>query len=201
MRRRDFITLVAGAAAWPFAAHAQQPKMPVVGFLGTGSPQADAFRVAAVRQGLTETGYVEGQNAAFEFRWAENQYERLPALAAELVHQGVAVIVSIGGFSSAMAAKSSTATIPIVFATGGDPIQSGLVASLSRPGSNVTGVNFLVGVFGRETARGPAPDGSKGGIDWLHREPHQCGCRSRDEKCAGGSAVSWTQATAGERPH
>jgi putative ABC transport system substrate-binding protein len=144
MRRRDFITLVAGAAAWPFAAHAQQPKMPVVGFLGTGSPQADAFRVAAVRQGLTETGYVEGQNAAFEFRWAENQYERLPALAAELVHQGVAVIVSIGGFSSAMAAKSSTATIPIVFATGGDPIQSGLVASLSRPGGNVTGVNFLV---------------------------------------------------------
>jgi putative tryptophan/tyrosine transport system substrate-binding protein len=144
MRRRDFFTLVAGAAAWPFAAHAQQPKMPVVGFLGTGSPQADAFRVAAVRQGLTETGYVEGQNAAFEFRWAENQYERLPALAAELVHQGVAVIVSIGGFSSAVAAKSSTATIPIVFATGGDPIQSGLVASLSRPGGNVTGVNFLV---------------------------------------------------------
>ena len=144
MRRREFIAALSGAVvAWPLAARAQQSAMPVVGFLGTGSPQSDAFRVAAVRQGLTEAGYVEGQNVAFEYRWAENQYERLEALAAELVRRNVAVIASIGGINSAVAAKSSTAIIPIVFATGGDPIKAGLVASLNRPGGNVTGVSFL----------------------------------------------------------
>ena len=115
----------------------------MVGFLGSGSLQSDAFRLAAVQQGLTESGYVEGRNVAFEYRWAEDHYERLPALAAELVRRGIAVLISIGGNTSAVAAKSSTATIPVVFATGSDPIKLGLVTSLNRPGGNVTGVNFL----------------------------------------------------------
>jgi putative tryptophan/tyrosine transport system substrate-binding protein len=144
MRRRDFITLLGGAAlACPLAAHAQQPAPPVVGFLGSGSPESDAFRLAAVQQGLTESGYVEGRNVAFEYRWAEDHNERLPALAAELVRRGIAVLISIGGVTSAVAAKSSTATIPVLFATGSDPIKLGLVTSLNRPGGNVTGVNFL----------------------------------------------------------
>ena len=142
--RREFIGLLGSAAALPRAARAQQPILPVVGLLGVGSPQYDAFRVAAVRQGLIEAGYVEGRNFAFEYRWAENHNERLPALATELVRREVAVIVAIGGITSAMAAKSATATIPIVFEMGGDPIKLGLVASLSRPGGNVTGVTFLI---------------------------------------------------------
>ncbi len=144
MRRRDFIALLGGVSlVWPHAGRAQQPALPVAGFLGTGSLQSDGFRVAAVRQGLMDAGYVEGRNVTFEYRWAEGHYERLPALAAELVRREVAVIISIGGVNSAVAAKPSTATIPIVFATGGDPIKMGLVASLARPGGNVTGVSFL----------------------------------------------------------
>ena len=144
MRRRKFIKLIGGAAAtWPLAAWARQA-MPVIGFLSTGSPQSDVFRLAAVRQGLVEAGYVEGRNFVFEHRWAEDQYERLPALAAELVRRGVALIVTGGGSTSTVAAKSATATIPIVFVTGTDPIKLGLVASLNRPGGNITGVSFLV---------------------------------------------------------
>jgi putative tryptophan/tyrosine transport system substrate-binding protein len=146
MGRREFITLVGGTAvAWPLAARAQQSAMPVVGFLGAGSLRGDAYRVTAVRQGLMESGFVEGRNVAFEYRWAEDQYGRLPALAAELVQRAVAVIVAIAGNTSATAAKSATTTIPIVYLIGGDPIEMGLAVSLNRPGGNLTGVSMLSG--------------------------------------------------------
>jgi len=142
MRRREIIALLASVPAWPFEARAQQKAVAVIGFLGSSWPADRARLVAAFRQGLHETGYVEGQNIATEYRWAQDQYDRLPDLAADLVRRDVAVIVAHDTLS-AIAAKAATKTIPMVFATGGDPVRDGLVTNLNRPGGNVTGVSFI----------------------------------------------------------
>ena len=149
MRRREFLGVLSGASvAWPIAARAQQPAMPVIGFLHSASPGPFAHLVAAYRQGLKDTGYVEGENLAVEYRWAEGQFDRLPSLAADLVRRDVRLIAAFGGSTSPLAAKKATATIPIVFSSGEiDPVKSGLVVSLNRPGGNVTGVSPMTGVL------------------------------------------------------
>jgi len=143
MRRREFIAYIGGAAAWPLAARAQQPGMPVVGFLNPGLPEPSSFLVVAFREGLEKEGYVEGQNVTVEYRWASGHYNELQTLASDLVRRHAVAIAATGGSISAQAAKAATATIPIVFNVGEDPIKLGLVASFNRPGGNITGVNTL----------------------------------------------------------
>jgi len=179
--RRELLAALGGAvAAWPLAASAQQPAMPVVGVLSPRSPAVDAPLIAVIRQGLNDTGFFEGRNITLDYRWADGQYDRLAALAADLVRRQVAVIVAMGGEMPALAAKTATVTIPIVFLAGSDPVRSGLVPSLNRPGSNITGVSSFI--FDLEPKRlGLMRELRQRHDDRCSREPELSQCRNASE--------------------
>jgi ABC-type uncharacterized transport system substrate-binding protein len=187
VRRREFISIVCGAAAWPLAARAQHQAMPVIGYIGTGSRESDAFRLPSFHQGLSESGYVEGQNVAIEYRWAEGHNDRLPALAADLVRRQVAVIAVPASTPGALAAKAATTTIPIVFYIGLDPVELGLVASLHRPGGNITGVtgwNVAVGPKRLELLHEVVPTATSLALLVNPASPHLADGDAREQQAA-----------------
>ena len=189
VNRRTFVgNVVVGLLAVPLAARAQQKAMPVIGFLSSGSRDTSSPLLAAFRQGLSETGYVEGQNVAIEYRWAEGHYDRLPALAAELVGRKVDVIVSASGSPTALAAKSATSTIPIVFRSGADAVELGLVASLARPGGNLTGVSLLVDELTPKRLELLSELVPQARVIALLVNPNNTNCRAQHQRRAGGGA-------------